>query len=835
MNASASPELQAKSAEDAASSAVDKSLAKADAEGVSLPALEASRARGAVFCSIDFAMVVGEQFIVYGWVLGFARSVGSASIEIGSAVIDLVKHATPVRRPDVANHFSMTPGNDEHGFYALVSLPGPSSGVESFKLSVTLSSGETSESLWPVSCFETGTASVIEPHVATLNRLLPRLSKHEARRLIEFGSPALGLSIEKDEPPGLPFTVRFGIDMCCVLENRILVVSGWRDDPLSELTKAVLCIGESKFQLLEGAVPFSRSDINPDPSISRRRKAPEFYGFNFVRRLPLEDADVDEALFTFSAGAAAELLTQPVSHNPNQARRELLLLVNKMESESALVLIDLVASALDADPSLQFLSGLLDLLRQGTIERLPSSIQQANPRYFLHVDQAIPVADVGLFLLGWFNASSPESIRIECHRGSSTFVVSDHWSRHARADVSAHLVSAGIPNIDHSHGFSCYVPLSGDDSPPYISAASRGGVTRRMRVSVREQPESALQTVRALVTSFGTGHPELRFLLDHQIGPAVGAAWAARSRLLRPQAIRHYGPAPSDPSISIIVPLYGRYDFAEYQMALFADDPEFRSVELIYVVDDPEILADFTNLCTDLYGMYQVPFVSISPGVNLGFAGANNFAAKMARGKYLLFLNSDVMPKRPLWCGELLRTYNSLPNPGVLGAKLLYEDGSVQHAGMAFRRYPDWGDLWINDHPYKGQSSLGLEGVRESPAVTAACALVKAALFRKLGGFSEDYIVGDFEDSDLCLRASSAGRRNYIDLDVELYHVERQSQNRMGDDTWRTNLTLYNCWLHNSRWGEAIEGFESKRMQQIHAASGGRSLRNSCATGEESQ
>jgi len=143
--------------------------------------------------------------------------------------------------------------------------------------------------------------------------------------------------------------------------------------------------------------------------------------------------------------------------------------------------------------------------------------------------------------------------------------------------------------------------------------------------------------------------------------------------------------------------------------------------------------------------------------------------------------------------------------PGLLGVKLLYEDGSVQHVGIAFRRHSAWGDLWINDHPLKGQSPLGLTGVREVEAVTAACALIEARLFRELNGFSEDYIVGDFEDSDLCLRASSAGRRNQIALDVELYHLERQSQNRTGDAVWRTNLTAYNCWLHNSRWGDLIE------------------------------
>jgi GT2 family glycosyltransferase len=83
--------------------------------------------------------------------------------------------------------------------------------------------------------------------------------------------------------------------------------------------------------------------------------------------------------------------------------------------------------------------------------------------------------------------------------------------------------------------------------------------------------------------------------------------------------------------------------------------------------------------------------------------------------------------------------------------------------------------------------------------------MIDAKLFHELGGFSEDYIVGDFEDSDLCLRAREAGRRNYIASDVELFHLERQSQQLIGDASWRRNLTAYNCWLHNRRWANVIE------------------------------
>jgi O-antigen biosynthesis protein len=386
--------------------------------------------------------------------------------------------------------------------------------------------------------------------------------------------------------------------------------------------------------------------------------------------------------------------------------------------------------------------------------------------------------------------------------------------------VSSYLADLGIQSADPAHGFTCYVPLSATGAPYYISTTTESGESRHLRVAVADPPDSPLQTIHSLLTSFHSGHPDLHSLLNRQIGPAVTAAWSAALKPKRTPVVRAYGTIPASPMLSIIVPLYGRHDFAAYQMALFADDPEFQNIELIYVVDDPAILTDFTRVCDDLHGVYDVPFLVVSCGLNLGFAGANNLGSEVAQGQYLLFLNSDVMPSRAGWAGDLLRTYQSLPNPGMLGAKLLYEDGSVQHAGIAFRRNPGWGNLWINDHPLKGQSPLGLDGVRRVDAVTAACALAEACLFRDVGGFSEDYIIGDFEDSDLCLRLDLKGRASYVDLDVELYHLERQSQNRLHDMNWRTNLTLYNCWLHNTRWDRSIVGRAGESSSSEVAPSG---------------
>jgi GT2 family glycosyltransferase len=77
------------------------------------------------------------------------------------------------------------------------------------------------------------------------------------------------------------------------------------------------------------------------------------------------------------------------------------------------------------------------------------------------------------------------------------------------------------------------------------------------------------------------------------------------------------------------------------------------------------------------------------------------------------------------------------------------------------------------------------------------------ALALKMGGFDETFIVGDFEDSDLCLKLQAAGYRCVVDPSVRLFHLERKSQASHGVG-WRMNLTLYNAWQHERRWGKTI-------------------------------
>ena len=99
-------------------------------------------------------------------------------------------------------------------------------------------------------------------------------------------------------------------------------------------------------------------------------------------------------------------------------------------------------------------------------------------------------------------------------------------------------------------------------------------------------------------------------------------------------------------------------------------------------------------------------------------------------------------------------------------------------------------------------------GLRRAVAITAACMVLRTAQARSLGGFDEAYAIGDFEDSDLCLKLRQLGLGCAVDMDTALYHLERQSQAGSAQ-VWRMNLTLFNAWVHERRWGNLIAAPEA--------------------------
>lgn len=159
------------------------------------------------------------------------------------------------------------------------------------------------------------------------------------------------------------------------------------------------------------------------------------------------------------------------------------------------------------------------------------------------------------------------------------------------------------------------------------------------------------------------------------------------------------------------------------------------------------------------------PEFNISRKLNLG--------ASIARGPYLLFLNDDIEVVSKDWIEALLEQ-GTKPGVGVVGAKLLYENDTLQHVGVAhYRGLPDH----VRKHYSRNDAGymFSTVSVRNYMAVSGACMLTPTALFRELTGFDDAYKV-NYGDIDYCLKARVRGYRTVYTPHAELYHFESGSR-----------------------------------------------------------
>jgi O-antigen biosynthesis protein len=328
--------------------------------------------------------------------------------------------------------------------------------------------------------------------------------------------------------------------------------------------------------------------------------------------------------------------------------------------------------------------------------------------------------------------------------------------------------------------------------------------TARREVAFRTMPASKLEGISAikrLLSVFEVQYANVS-IFDRTIGRPIELLNSRRlATKPRTDAIE-FGKINASPRFSIIIPLYGRLDFVECQLAFMSSYPPVYDYEFIFVLDDPPKRREAERLFNSVYNRFRVPFRVLMLDHNVGFAPANNVGLQSARGTYVCFMNSDVFPGQRDWLERLAQRFETCPRLGVVGPLLLCGDGSVQHEGMVFRNLPEYGNWPFCEHTRKGKRKSS-SGLRKSICITGACMLMRGDLIQEMGGFDEAYIIGDFEDSDLCLRLYEKGLDSAVDLDVELYHLERMSQ-AASSQNWRMNLTLYNAWVHQKRWSDTI-------------------------------
>jgi GT2 family glycosyltransferase len=237
---------------------------------------------------------------------------------------------------------------------------------------------------------------------------------------------------------------------------------------------------------------------------------------------------------------------------------------------------------------------------------------------------------------------------------------------------------------------------------------------------------------------------------------------------------------------SVIIPVYNKASLTRQCLdALLAHPPQSTSIEII-VADDAS-----TDVTGQLLAGYGDRIRVVRHATNAGFATSCNDGAAAAAGEYLVFLNNDTIPKAG-WLDALLGYTTGHPRASVVGAKLLFPDETVQHAGVVICQDREPRHLYLGfpaDHPAVNKS-------RRFQIVTGACLLIRRDLFQREGGFDRVFLNG-YEDVDLCLRLGQLGHEIHYCHECVLYHLESGSRKSEAD--------LHNCRLYLDRWSERVQ------------------------------
>jgi GT2 family glycosyltransferase len=418
------------------------------------------------------------------------------------------------------------------------------------------------------------------------------------------------------------------------------------------------------------------------------------------------------------------------------------------------------------------------------------------------VELAIPDGDGGMFLAGWLRDPLCLIDRMDLTTDAGRIALTPAFiARLPRPDIAKRFALAAHRGTDPKHGFVAYLPEvpGGHTVQPRLSLRLRSGSRIDLTPGPRSLgPAAARDTVLGCIPP-GQITPSM---MQRCIAPAAARLHRIAMQTHDAVDVIQIGKRVAKPAASILIPLYRNLGFLRFQVGALAEDPDCRRSEVIFILDSPEQRNDVEHLLRGLHRLTGLPATLVVMPRNLGYAAANNAGAREAHGPILLLMNSDVIPIAPGWLRTLMEPFCLKP-VGVTGPKLLFEDGSIQHAGLHFERDED--GIWFNRHYHKGMPRHWLDAQqrRDVPGVTGAALAIRRKLFEQIGGVCEDYIIGDYEDSDLCLRVRAAGSSITYVPEAELFHFERRSIGLHAGYT-RTHAALYNRLLHHERWDQAI-------------------------------
>ena len=184
------------------------------------------------------------------------------------------------------------------------------------------------------------------------------------------------------------------------------------------------------------------------------------------------------------------------------------------------------------------------------------------------------------------------------------------------------------------------------------------------------------------------------------------------------------------------------------------------------------------------------------------YSAINNFGVKYAKGEYLLFLNNDVELKNPDSVKEMFY-FMQREDVGICGCRLLYEDDTIQHAGVVIGFGGIAGHTFIGLHETQNSYCHRAMIAQDYSAVTAACMMSKKSVFESVGGFSEELAVA-FNDIDYCMKVRALGKLVVYTPYAVLYHYESKSRG-LEDTPEKVERFNREIATFMKKWGDILE------------------------------
>ncbi len=449
--------------------------------------------------------------------------------------------------------------------------------------------------------------------------------------------------------------------------------------------------------------------------------------------------------------------------------------------------------------------------------------------------EAVAVSKSGaIFIAGWADDRLTALTAIEAQLDDQSW----SWSRFPRvrrSDVEAVLPAPG----PYHYGFWLFGQRASGATPaaqPGVECTTTLHFANGSSAELRRAPMVATDAeVRDTAMGYlagGTYHgnhvAETFVNLDRDVGDAlIGFSRTISRSIVAGATVSRFGPQRPRYRASIIVPLYGIADYLFVQNCAYAQGNGAADHEFIYVVNSPELAEQLHREARITEMIYGLPVSLVMLPDNAGFGMANNVGVQFARSDRILCVNPDVFPRDPDWAQRHTDLLAALPaeQTRLFGTSLFYDDGSLMHGGMYFEA--DTGILSDSgrvtqrallrvEHYGKGAPAWATQYVesRPVPAVTGAFMSIDRAWFEKLGGFTEDYVFGHYEDADLCLKSLRNGTPVWLH-DIPMWHLEGKGSRRLPR---HEGGSLINRWLFTRTWEATIMPDLIGRTPRLSAA-----------------